>query len=613
MSQFFANTNRARLRIIKEDDNGWGVTPTSGTSRELRYTGSTINANKTTVASEEIRADRMVADHIETSANTAGDINIEFSAGTHDDILEAFCFGAWTRPMTFDSVKGIGLEWTAGGVLYVKGTDVTDYFFAGRRVRTQGFVKNVNNDYFQISTIVWNAGANRTEITMSAATAVAEKGSAVSAMFDANDVIVLKNTTIRAGTAGDASFDSNGNNAFAAAIAAGQLASGQKVFVEGLGFESGTVTVASQPATGAQIVINDGSKTLAFQFGGLTAPGVIPVALGTDVGATAENLSDAITAERVAGGISVSASANETTGVVTIKNLNVTGGNLSKVADTGAALTVAQFSGGDATLRGVFTVTSVVDDKMSVSPAPNTFANVGALAVTIKGSMLRNPQDPSQIVPQSFSIETGFEDVNQYFIADGLRVGTISYDIASNAILKGTFAFNGRASTRSPVSKLGAMPYTVLGTTSTPVANATTNVGAILLNGETLTTAVQSITLSGNNNLRDQNAVGYKFPAGIGAGRMEITGNLVAYFADGSMWDKFIEHDTVSVSWSTTDVEGHHYEFTVPAVNFSTDTVNPPAGNQDVMENMAYEAKRDPATGCQIQFDRFSCILPPTA
>lgn len=611
MVQIFADSNRAGLRYIKEDPNAWGTTPADGVTRVLRYTGSTINANKETAVSEEIRADRMTADYIETGARSAGDFNVEFSAGSHDDFLESFVFGAWTRPMTFDSVKGTNLEWANATTLYVKGVDVTDYFFAGRRVKTVGFLEGPNNNYWQISTITWNAGASRTEIVMTAATAVAEGGSNYTSMIDANDVIILRNTSIRAGTAGESAFDSAGTNAFAAAIAAGQLNVGQKLYVDGLGIETGTVDFTDQPAAGSKVTVSDGDKTLVFQFGGSVPPSAEGVDLASGADGTAENFAAALNRFARDGDLLVSATVAGST--VTLKNLLRTGGSILETTDTANAITVTQFSGGNASLHGVFKIESLADDKLVVTPSPATFANGTALAVTFKGSMLRNPSDAADIVPQSFTIETGFEDVSQFWLTDGLRVGTFTYNIASNAILTGSFGFNGRATKRQGVTKLGAAPYIALDTTATPVANATTNVGAIKINGEELTTAIQSITISGNNNLRDQNAVSYKFPAGIGAGRMEITGNLVAYFADGSLWDKFIEHDTVSVEFSIEDLLSNHYEFTVPAVNFTTDTVNPPGGNQDVMENMEYGAKRDPITKCELQIDRYSAINAVTA
>jgi hypothetical protein len=204
--------------------------------------------------------------------------------------------------------------------------------------------------------------------------------------------------------------------------------------------------------------------------------------------------------------------------------------------------------------------------------------------------------------------------VGQYFQADGQVVGGFSYDFTSNAILRGSYTFSGRAMNVQNTPLLGnTAAYTVLPTTSTNVANATVNVGYIHLNGEPLSTAIQSITLTGDNNLRDQNAVSFKYPAGIGAGRMELRGAVRAYFADAVLWQIFNNHTTVALAFDVQDVSGHQYNWTLPAVVFSTDEVNPAGGNQDVIENMEYMAKRDPTTDCQIQIDRFSCVFPTTA
>lgn len=616
MVNIFADSNRARLRYIREDTNAWGVTPLAGKTRELRYTGSTLNANKETATSEEIRADRMVADYIETGARSNGDINIEYSAGSHDDFMESFVYGQWTRPMSFDAVRGRSLEWGSSSVLYVKGQDVTDYFFAGRRIKTDGFMVPANNAYWQISAITFNSGANRTEITVTTTTAVSEAGSAFSSMIDANDVIVMNSTTIAAGTGGEAAFSSGGTNAFASAIAAGQLSVGQKIYVDGLGIEAASITLTAVPDAGGVFTFFDGDKEVSYQFGGNPAPGVLKIEMPgvPGVETCAQALADALNRSRIRGDLSISAGAavpnsDDTAASIALKNLNRMGAAIR--AQPSSGVTVVAFAGG-AAAHGVFKIEAMTDDKLTVSPAPATV--VAGRPVVIKGSMLRNPSDADDIVPQSYTIETGFEDVNQYWMTDGLRVGSFSYNIASNSILTGSFSFNGRATKRFNASRLGdGNNYEVLETTTTPVANATVNVGAITINGEALTTAVQSITLNGNANLRDQNAVSYKFPAGIGAGRIEVTGSLVAYFANGDLWDKFIDHKTVSVEFSIEDVLGNHYEYTLPAANFTTDTVNPPGGNQDVMENLEFGTKRDAATGCQIQIDRFSSVKATAA
>jgi hypothetical protein len=425
----FADSNRVRIRYIKESDVAWGQTPASGKTRELRYTGSTLNVQKDTAISEEIRSDRMVPDIIETAMRSSGDVNIEFSAGSHDDFYEGFMYGAWTRPMTFDSVKGIcRSSGTPTSVLYINGSDVSDYFTVGHRIRTDGFVNPANNNYFEISTITFNSGANRTEITVTTTTSVAEAGTAFSGLWDANDVIVLRNTHIRSGTAGASAFDSNGNNAFAAAIAAGQLKTGQKIFVEGLGFETGTVTVSDPTTTaiavGATLIVNDGVTIQTLQFGGTLLPGnVAVVASATDEDVTATNIAAAVNTLRAQGKTKLSATS--ALGVVTFKNLNQTGGAITKAGDTNTAIAIVAFSGGNKSVRGIFTVTSATDDVLGVSPAPGTNAN-STLEVSVKGSMLRNPSLAADIVPHSFSLEMAYDDIHKYRIADGQRVSTFA-------------------------------------------------------------------------------------------------------------------------------------------------------------------------------------------
>lgn len=616
MTFLFADSNRARIRYIKEADNSWGTPPSSGITRELRFTGSTLNVQKETAISNEIRADRMVEDVIETGMKSSGDFNIEFSAGSHDDLMEGFFYGAWTRPMTFDGVKGITLAWISTSELVINGKDWSLYFTPGRRLRTDGFVNPSNNNYWAISTVTWNSGANRTEIVMTETTAVIEAGSAYSVLWDANDVIVLRDTHIRSGTSGASTFDSNSNNSFAAGIAAGQIVSGQKIFVEGLGYERGTVTVADPGsalvAAGATITVFDDKNTVTFQFGGSPVPGnIMVVASVSDDTVTAANLALAINQQRPSGKLNVSALA--ASNVVTIKNLNQTGGNITKAGDTNTAFAIGAFSGGDLTVRGIYTLTAVADDTLTVSPAPDTINN-STREITIKGSMLRNPSDPTHIIPHSFSVEVDFEDIGRYRIADGQRVSTMAYTITAGSILTGQYGVMGAEIKKLLASKLGNTGnYSVLGTTSTAVANATVNVGTIFMNGVALTTALKSISFNANNSLRDQTAVSYKFPAGIGAGRIEITGAAEAYFANDDMWDQFIAHDTVSLNWGLTDVDNHHYEFTVPACVFTTDTENPAGGNQDIMETLDWTAKRDPVTQCMFQIDRFSDISPLAA
>ena len=481
----FADANRASIRVIEETT--WGTTPVNGVAREVRLTSSSLSASKETVESDELRADRMVSNVTEVAAMSEGDINFEFSAGAHDEFMAAFVMGAWTRPMSREFWKGAIVSVTATSAVTITGTDATASLTAGRRILLKGFATPANNGYFQIVSSNFTGG--NTVVTLVETSLVIEAGTSDARLYDANDIVVLKNNTIRSTATG---FSAQTGTPFASAIAAGQLRVGQKIVVDGL-----------------------------------------------------------------------------------------------------------------AGVTGIYTIVSLTDAAINTSPAPTAVVAAGP-AVTIKGSMLRNPGNPTEIVQRSFTIETAYNDVAQYMVQNGMVPGTLSLEIATGAIITGTVGFQGRETLLRATPLIGAAPYTRLGTLPAEVVNATTNVGALLKDGTALATAIQSISISGEANLRAQAAIGSKFSRGIGAGRFNLTGSITAYFEDGSLYSEFLSHDTVSLSFSLTDADGQSYVFTLPAIKFTADEVAPGGIDQDVFENIEWTAFRDPVTACMLQIDRFS-------
>lgn len=584
----FADANRASIRVIEETT--WGTTPSSGATREVRLTSSSLSASKETVTSDELRADRMVSAITEVSAMSEGDINFEHSAGAQDEFLAAFVMGAWTRPMSRDFFKGQTIAVTGNNEITISGKDVSAYLEGGHRIKLEGFENAENNGYFSISGVV-GAGSD-TVITLVESTLVVESGSVRGRLYDANDVVVLNNTSIEATATGF-----GGTGAFTSAISAGQLKVGQKVFVEGLGFETGTIT-ASDVLSALVVTISDGTNSAQLTAG-------TDYAVGVDAATDAAALAAAINAQRVKTVGAVNVKATASAGTVTVTNLNVTGGSLTEdTADVNG--TVADFAGGVAGARGFFTITSLTNDAMTTSPAPGGVVAAGA-PVTIKGSMLRNPGNVDEIVQRKFTIETAFNDVSQYMVQDGMVPGTFSLEVATGAIITGTIGFQGRATQLRQTTLLGdGGTYDVLGSQTGEVMNATTNVGELEKNGETFGASIQSLSISGEANLRQQSAVGSKFAKGIGAGRFNLTGSMTVYFEDEQLFNDFLNHETVSLSFSVTDLDGQSEIFTIPAIKFSQDQIAPGGIDQDVFDNVEWTAFRDATTECMIQVDRFS-------
>jgi len=597
----FADSNRASIRYIAESTSAWGTIPADGKTRPLRFTSSSLTAQKETTVSDELRADRMVSSVPEVSASSEGEVNFELSAGSQDDFLQAFVLGFWTRPMTFDFFKGVNVSWIANNKLKIAGEDASGYFVPGRRIKVEGFVVNaVNNGYFDISAVD-HVGAD-TEITVATTTSVVEAASSYTKVLDANDVLILNSSALRLGTAGASTIDSNGGNAFASAIAAGQISVGQKLFIDlpvnTVTFDSFAVTVSAAGAAGDAVTINDGMNVVTVTAG-------VEYQVGASAEETAAALAQAINQKRVAGNLDAKAVAEDE--VVTIYIL--TNHANSVVSSAAAVFAVAAKTAATAPeARGFYTVTGISDDALVLAPKPPEVAAPGV--VTIKGSMLRNPGEVADITPQSFTLEQSFNDVDKHFIQNGMRIGSFSLEVASGSIVTGTMNFMGKETQVLPSNRLGKAPYTALESTATEVMNATTNVGNLTKNGETLSTAVQSLTIEGDASLRNQNAVGSKFARGIGTGRFNLTGSMTAYFEDLTMYNHFLNHDTISIGFDFKDQDENVYFYTIPALKITSDPIAPSGIDQDVLEEMEWSALRDPATKCMLQVDRFSSVLP---
>jgi hypothetical protein len=382
------------------------------------------------------------------------------------------------------------------------------------------------------------------------------------------------------------------------------LVAGQKIFVEGFGYGSGTVTFTGAATNGQTTIINDGINSQTFTFAA-AGDGGATVATGATLSDSATNLALAINRARIFGvnGVRLSVTASASAGIVTIRNLNTAGGSIS-----GTAGTPVSFSGGNAAARGVYTITAVTDSAITVAETLPTIA--AGPGITIKGSMLRNPGVVSAITPQSFTVETAFNDVGRFITQNGMRPGSFSINAQAGQIVTGTISLMGRQTLPRNAALIGTAPFTQLIATSTEVMNATSNVGSLVKNGVTLATALQSIELQIDGGLRNQNSVGSKFPRGVGLGRLNVTGTIQAYFETLELYNHFINHETISLGFNFQDVEGNYYFWTIPALKVNSDPVAPGGIDQDVMEQIEFVAFRDPNTASMIQIDRFSSILP---
>lgn len=82
-----SDTNRVAMLYSKE--TSYGVLPGTANFQTLRYTSESFKQDTDSTQSQEIRADRAVADIIRTGVSASGEIGFELSYGTYNDLMAA--------------------------------------------------------------------------------------------------------------------------------------------------------------------------------------------------------------------------------------------------------------------------------------------------------------------------------------------------------------------------------------------------------------------------------------------------------------------------------------------------------------------------------------------
>ena len=135
-----ADGSRHSLRFVPEVT--YGVTPANPALTPIRHTGTTLALSKEALQSEEIRADRQIADYRHGSRQVGGEINIELSYSSFDVILEALLCGTWEV-----GVPAAGSDSLKAGV--VRRSFTLERFF--------GDIAGANKPYYRYTGVEFNS------------------------------------------------------------------------------------------------------------------------------------------------------------------------------------------------------------------------------------------------------------------------------------------------------------------------------------------------------------------------------------------------------------------------------------------------------------------------
>ncbi len=138
----------SRHSLYEVGESTFGQTPTNPALNTLRITGTTLGLTKEPLQSEEIRADRQIADFRLGSNQVAGDINFELSYGSLDQLLQTVLLSAvWGAPATTGTTT---LSATVGTFTRAAGSFVSDGFLEGQTITSSGFINAGNNGKWRV-------------------------------------------------------------------------------------------------------------------------------------------------------------------------------------------------------------------------------------------------------------------------------------------------------------------------------------------------------------------------------------------------------------------------------------------------------------------------------
>jgi hypothetical protein len=257
--------------------------------------------------------------------------------------------------------------------------------------------------------------------------------------------------------------------------------------------------------------------------------------------------------------------------------------------------------------NGVHQASLTVAPTATVIETATTFPQTGAATGTVVISTSRLKNGTTQ---RSRLFEVEFADITQFLTFRGQVDSKLSLQFGSQAVLTGSFEYMGA----DAMALAGASNIPGTDSVSFPTAydvlNTSSNVAYLYEGGAALSgTYAKSVSFDIDNALRAQTAIANTAPVGCGSGTLKVTGKLSAYFANATLYDKFVNSTESSIACVVEDADGNGYAFTVPCVKFTGAQLVAGSMDQDIMVDLDFAAKIDTVSGKMFLIDRFGVAV----
>lgn len=195
----------------------------------------------------------------------------------------------------------------------------------------------------------------------------------------------------------------------------------------------------------------------------------------------------------------------------------------------------------------------------------------------------------------SFTIEKKVQAA-QFFRYTGMYPTGMNLQISNGAFVGGSFNFVGKSEAKAAA----ALDATVTAAPAGRVINASAGVISILLGGATIGKAVSMNFNIQNQGAGEQRAVGSTSAAGINPGILMATADCELYFADYSLYDRFIAESTAELAVRIQDTAGKGYTIKLLAPLVDAPAPGIQAKDRPVMQRVQLMGNPSPTAGANL-------------
>jgi len=240
--------------------------------------------------------------------------------------------------------------------------------------------------------------------------------------------------------------------------------------------------------------------------------------------------------------------------------------------------------------------------------------DVGAdktIRVFLGDSIANGTTSKSYTVQQEFDDHVAGTGVDTYAAYSGCRISTLSFDIPSADIVKGSFSFMGAT---AKVDNTGETSQSQTAAVTDDIFSTSSDVGSLSYNvSSTLTEVgtpnyVLSSSISVSNNLRRQTAVGTLGVIGIGSGKCDVTGNLHTYFGSSTFVAYAFADTELGYTVRFEDDDNQMFLIDIPTLKLTGGAPDVSGPDADVTVDLPFIATYNSTMGYTIKIQQFHYV-----